>query len=251
MTSRVHARPRLVEVAPPAPPSVVVGTGEPSAAGPVLRLLPPRGVDNRLAGRVRRAPGEVVLTLELPGIGARYLGRVAEAATASGWSAAEAAGLLVELQVRCTYWLAAPRAERAITGSVMRRSMPFRRSAVTWSANGWDVSEASRRGIRDMVAQALERDAVAAASARGHAVPRELSTELAALSAAGVEVRRVREGVARETGGRWAVEALGVPRLDGNLGGLREQFASAPRCGWCALPVIGRRCRRCSPGADR
>jgi hypothetical protein len=251
VTAFARARPRLVEVAPPASPTVLVGTASPPAAGPVLRLLSPRGADARLAGLGRRAADEIVLTLELPGIGARYLSRVAESATASGWSAAEAAGLLVELQARCTYWLAAPRAERAVTAHLGRRSGPSRRSAVAWSVTGWGASEASSRALRDIVGDVLERDAIAAAAACGHTVPRDLAKALSALAVAGVEVRSMRDGVARQTGGRWAVEALGAPRLDGNLGVLREQFASAPRCGWCALPVIGRRCRRCSPGVER
>jgi hypothetical protein len=251
MSAPLRARPRLAQVAAPASPIVVTGIGEPLASGPVLRLLPPRGPDDGLARAARRAADEVVLTLELPGIGARYLSRVAESATASGWSAPEAAGLLVELQVRCSYRLVAPRAERAVAARLSRRRTPFRRSAVTWSARGWSVSEASARGLRTIVSEALERDCTAAAAACGDGVPRDLAKELMALAAAGIEVGALRDGVAGQVGGRWAVEVLGAPRLDGNLGVLREQFASAPRCGWCALPVIGRRCRRCIPGAER
>jgi hypothetical protein len=70
------------------------------------------------------------------------------------------------------------------------------------------------------------------------------------LAGSGIGVGRMRSGTAGMLGATWAVEVLGAPRITASqLAALREQFASAPGCGWCGLPVVGTHCRRCSPGA--
>jgi hypothetical protein len=251
MTAPVEARPYLVEAPRPAVPAVVVGTGAAPVGGPALRLLPRRGEGRPVSRAAPREAGEVVVALELPGLGARYLTGVAQSATGSGWTAPEVGALIVELQARCTYWLAAPRADRAAGAPRAARGTWGRRSCVIWSGDRFTRSRGSAGALRDVVAAALERDATVAVASSGTALPRDLGAALTELSAAGIDSGRMSHGGDRRRLGRWAVEALGAPRLDGRLGRLREQFASAPRCGWCALPVIGRRCRRCSPGAER
>ena len=55
-------------------------------------------------------------------------------------------------------------------------------------------------------------------------------------------------GLAAALGVRWTVELLVAPALRADsLMALRERVASAPRCGWCGVPMLGPVCRRCSP----
>ena len=59
-------------------------------------------------------------------------------------------------------------------------------------------------------------------------------------------------GLAASLGVRWTVELLVAPALPaGSLMALRERIASAPRCGWCGVPMLGADCRRCLPGRGR
>ena len=64
---------------------------------------------------------------------------------------------------------------------------------------------------------------------------------------AGAVAGRLDGGLARELDIRWALELAVAPTLTAaGLSTLREQVASAPRCGWCRLPVIGTACPRCA-----
>ena len=222
--------------------AVVVGPDEPPPGCEALIVQP------ALAGAARMAtPGRagcrIVVRMSLPGIGGRYLVQVARSAAAGGWAAEELAALVVELERRCTYLLLAS----TVAPVVAPRPRRGPRRAVTWDGGGWSGAH-----TRDLAASARAvsgRGYLSAAATSGSAPPRTVASALADLTASGVPVGRIKHGVAAALGASWAVELLGAPPLSAaQLQRLCEQFGAAPRCDWCGLPVVGRHCRRCSPG---
>jgi hypothetical protein len=226
---------------------VVDGLGDAPAAGQLLCLVPPLPADRLPSYAVDQANREVI-ELALPGIGARYLGGIARAAAGGGWRLGELTALIIEIESRCTYWVAASRLGPLETSG--RRRLPARRgAALRWSHRGWVPSTSGGSELMAM-ARAAGGRAVCVCAASGGRPPRAIARGLDALARSGIAIGRVRGGTAAMLGAAWAVEALGAPRMTASqLAALREQFASAPRCGWCGLPVAGSHCRRCTPGA--
>lgn len=235
--ARVEHRPEVVvAVAPDEPPpgreALVV---EPALAG-AARI-----------GTPGRAGGRIVVRPSLPGIGGRYLVQVARNAAAGGWAAEELAALVVELERRCTYLLLASTVASLVGSRPRRPGVHGPRRAVVWDGGGW--SGAHTRDLTASARMVSGRGYLCAAAASGSAPPRGVAATLAELTALGVSVGRITHGVAAALGASWAVELLGAPPLSAaQLQRLREQFGAAPRCDWCGLPVVGRHCRRCSPG---
>ena len=226
--------------------AVVVAPDEPPP-GPEALIVQPALAGAARMGASGRAGGQVVVRASLPGIGGRYLVQVARSAAAGGWAAEELAALVVELERRCTYLLLASTVAPLIDPRPHRPGVHGRRRALAWDGAGWSGARA-----RDLAASARAvtgRGYLCAAATSGSAPPRSVAATLADLSAAGVSVGRMARGVAAALRASWAVELLGAPPLSpAQLQRLREQFGAAPRCDWCGLPVVGRHCRRCSPG---
>ncbi len=237
---------RLAHVEPRPEVVVVVAPDEPAPGCEALVVEPALGGAARM-GAPGWAGGRIVVRASLPGIGGRYLVQVARSAAAGGWAAEELAALVVELERRCTYLLLASTVAPLLGSRPRRAGVHGPRRAVAWDGGGW-----SGAYTRDLAASARTvsgRGYLCAAACSGSAPPRTVAASLADLTAAGVSVGRIVHGVAAALGASWAVELLGAPPLSAaQLQRLREQFGAAPRCDWCGLPVVGRHCRRCSPG---
>ena len=246
MSGGRHAPLRLAHMEQRPEVAVVVGPDEPPPGCEALIVQP------ALAGAARMgAPGRagcrIVVRASLPGIGGRYLVQVARSAAAGGWAAEELAALVVELERRCTYLLLASTVAPVVAPRPRRSGVHRRRRAVAWDGGGW--SDAHTRELAASALAVSGRGYLCAAATSGSAPPRAVASALADLAASGVPVGPVKHGVAAELGASWAVELLGAPPLSAaQLQRLREQFGAAPRCDWCGLPVVGRHCRRCSPG---
>jgi hypothetical protein len=194
-----------------------------------------------------RGAGRIVVRASLPGIGGRYLVQVARCAAAGGWAADELAALVVELERRCTYLLLASTVAILVGSQPRRPGVHGPRRAVAWNGGGW--SDAHTRDLAASARTVSGRGYLCATATSGSAPPRSVAATLAELTASGVPVGQITHGVAEALGASWAVELLGAPPLSAaQLQRLREQFGTAPRCDWCGLPVVGRHCRRCSPG---
>jgi hypothetical protein len=237
---------RLAHSAPPIPVVVVTDPADLPATGDALLILDALGLDDRTS-RSRLGSSRLVVQLGLPGIGARYLTGVARAAALGGWGAPELAALVIELERRCAYVVVAqttailvPRRRPAIG--------PQRRQAVRFDRTGWFRVRADG-ALFDREMRSAQGRGYTFAAARSGDQPRWVSRELARLSARGVRVGAARPALAPVLGAGWAVELLAAPPVGSHqLQTLRDRFASASRCDWCGLPVIGRHCRRCTPG---
>lgn len=248
MTPAVRLVPPLRQAPEAVPVWVVDGLGEAPAAGQLLCLVPPLPADGLSRYTADRANREVI-ELALPGIGARYLGGIARAAAGGGWRLGELTALIIEIESRCTYWVAA--STLGPLGTPGRRRLPARHgAALRWSYRGWAPAGSGDSELMAVARGAAGGRAVCVCAASGGRLPRAIALGLEALDRSAITVGRVRSGMAAMLGAAWAVEALSAPRMtSAQLAALREQFASAPRCGWCGLPVVGSHCRRCSPGA--
>jgi hypothetical protein len=183
----------------------------------------------------------------LPGIGGRYLVQIARSAAAGGWEVDELAALVVELERRCTYLVLASTVA-ALAGAA-RRGWLRRPMVADWDGGAWTVGPGGGRDVSQAASSSAARGYLCVASTSGSAPPSAVSRELRRLSESGIPVGQIPRGVAAGLSASWAVEVLGAPALSApQLLRLREQFGSAPRCDWCGLPVVGRHCRRCSPG---
>ena len=235
--AHVEQRPEVV---------VAVAPDEPPPGREALVVQPALAGAARM-GTPGRAGGPVVVRASLPGIGGRYLVQVARSAAAGGWAAEELAALVVELERRCTYLLLASTVTTLVGSRPRRPGVHRPRRAVAWDGGGW--SGAHTRDLAPFARTVTGRGYLCAAVTSGSAPPRSVGATLAELTASGVSVGRITHGVAAALGASWAVELLGAPPLSAaQLQRLREQFGAAPRCDWCGLPVVGRHCRRCSPG---
>jgi hypothetical protein len=183
-----------------------------------------------------------IVHLTAVGIGARYLEAVGGRAAASGWAPHEICCLVSEVERRMTSWVCGPRLP---LGRARPELLP-RRSAAVLGGGRWRVA-ASVSGIPDeMLERGLARGSscLAALSGPGGRWADEL---LDGWRQAGAVAGRLDGGLARELGIRWTLDLAVAPTLTASgLSTLREQVASAPRCGWCRLPVLGTACPRCA-----
>ncbi len=169
----------------------------------------------------------------LPGIGARFIAGVTAEATAQGWRHTELSGLVAAAEERSLLWLVTPAARPW-------RSPEIRR----WRTRRFVASDQDLRSLVLTTAAARDRSVclvgVSGAGRGADAISEKLAT-------AGARVGRIESGVAGALGVRWAVELLVAPLLTRDaLQSLRDVMASAPRCGWCGIPVLGSRCLRCA-----
>lgn len=224
-----------------------VQTDPAAPAGPPLRVLSPFSAAVRVARAEGLAGGgEVTYDLRLPGIGGRYLAGIAAHAHGRGFGPSEAAALLDAVEVRSAMWVVSPSATALrrvglIAGGRGRRRACARFTEGRWSRVPLDVSALAA------VAASGSTRAVCAAAVSGTGAPERV---VGALRVEGVRLGKFPRGLAASLGVPWAVELLVSPALPaGSLMALRERIASAPRCGWCGVPMLGTDCRRCLPGA--
>jgi hypothetical protein len=169
----------------------------------------------------------------LPGIGRRFLAGVAHDAAAHGWSGAELTGLVAAAEERSRLWLITP------GGRVL--SQPEVRE---WDASRYLPCDNDVRGLILTVAASQGRNLCLSAISGTGRKPARIAQ---ALGAAGALSGHVDDGVAEMLEVRWAVELLVAPLLTREtLSSLRDVLSAAPRCGWCGVPVLGSRCRRCT-----
>jgi hypothetical protein len=219
-----------------------------AADGEVLVVVPALCDDARggLAAAARSAGGRLhVAPMRLPGLGARYLAGVAAGAAARGWSAAEAAALVLALEERTAAWIAAPTLrplERA--GWLPRAALSRRPRAARFARAAWTASPATAEALRTAVRAGLVPGALAiGATSGGAGAPDAL---VAALDGAGLRRGHLGSGLARTLGTAWAVEVVVAPRLSAaSLAPLRERIAAARRCDWCGQPLLGATCAGC------
>jgi hypothetical protein len=169
---------------------------------------------------------------QLPGLGARYLSSLAAEAGRRGWSEGEMLGLLTAAEERCALWAVTPRR--------LRRSPRVSR----WVSGRWTDMVGGLDEVTAAAGAAPSRVAVCLAAVSGRKMPpRRL---VAPLERRGAQIGRVSPGVAGDIGVSWTIEVLVARALaPGGLAGLRERIASAPRCDWCRIPVLGSSCPRC------
>ena len=178
------------------------------------------------------APTEAEHGSRLPGIGARFVAGVLAEATREGWGQTELAGLVTAAEERSALWLVTPGAGR-------RRTPEIRR----WQSSRFVRSDQDLRSLV-LTAAAVRDHNVCLVGISGRS--RRADAIAAKLAAVGARVGRVEVGVADAIDLGWAVELMIAPRLTRDaLSSLRDVMASAPRCGWCGVPVLGNRCRRC------
>jgi hypothetical protein len=248
MSAAAAKRLRLAHSATPVPVAVATGQDDLPASGDALLLADPLGSALAAAARMHAIRGRMVVQLTLPGIATRYLTGVARAAALAGWGVPELAALVVELERRCAYVLVA-RNVGALDVRPSRRWAAWRPQAIRFQRSGWAPARASRRLVEAEARSARARGSRLAVRLSGTRSPRWTVATLSDLTALGAQAGTAARGVAPALGSPWALELLAAPPLGSHqLDSLRDRFASAPRCDWCGLPVIGRHCRRCTPG---
>jgi hypothetical protein len=218
-----------------------------ASAGPPLLLVSALSA----AGRVARAQGlggggEVTYELRLPGIGGRYLAGIAAYAHGRGFGPPEAAALLDAVEERSAMWVVCPSAAALRRAGLIEGGHGRRRTCARWSAGRWSRVPIDISALAAVAASGGAR-AVCAAAVSGTGAPERL---VGAVHVDGVRLGTLAGGLAASLGVPWTVELLVAPALPGgSLMALRERVASAPRCGWCGVPMLGADCRRCLPGA--
>jgi hypothetical protein len=244
---------RLAHASPQPVVDVTLGARSPLPAGHSLVLLPPLPVMASLVPATMSGDGRdrsLAVRLSLPGIGTRYLLRVAQRAAQMGWGIDELAALMVELERRCAHLVVAPELARLAPDRRRRRWLDHDQ-ALWWEGGAW---VASRGRPSDLLAAARNsglRGYGNAVACSGAGLPRRIAGVLDELAALGVTVRTGGGELSLQLGARWAVELLGTPQLSpAQLQALRERFAAAPRCDWCGVPVVGRHCHRCTAGGS-
>jgi hypothetical protein len=238
---------RLAHAAETPPVAVVVGDTVDVAAGDSLVLVRP---GDSLDLPTLRGSRQIAVQLAVTGLAIRYVHRLLEQASATGWELECMAAFASELERRCAYLIAAGGGLPLQPGLAHTRR---RRSRLAlWHSGAWVAGGRADDRARQLVAGARVRGDALLASSSGSTDARLARRLAAVLAREGVAVRSTGRGLSVDTGPRWAIEVVAVPRLTvEHLGALRERFAGAPRCEWCALPVIGACCRRCAAGALR
>jgi hypothetical protein len=236
------SRLRLAHSAQAAPVAVVVDDDTDTSSGDALILVRPGAVQPLGAPGRRR----IAVQLAVHGVGARYLQRLLERASATGWDLDCMAAFAAELERRCAYLVAS--GGSLPLGAARRRPA----HATLWHAGTWMPGSRPADLAEQLVLGARARNDVVLAASSGALRGRKARGVAALLLREGVTLRESSTDAVTRAGNRWAIEVLAVPRLRADhLNDLRERFAGAPRCEWCALPVIGARCRRCAAGAPR
>jgi hypothetical protein len=225
-----------------APAADVASAGEP------LRLVSAFSAPGRVARSEGLAGGEFAYDLRLPGIGGRYLAGIAAHAHERGFGAAEATALLDAVEARSSMWVVAPSAAALRRAGLIEAGSRRRGACARWATRRWSRVSLDIPALA-AVATAGGARAVCAAAVSGAGAPDRL---VAAVRADGVRLGAMDAGLAATLGVAWAVELLVAPALPaGSLMALRERVASAPRCGWCGVPMLGTDCNRCLPGGRR
>jgi hypothetical protein len=220
----------------------------PETAGQPLRLVSALSA----AGRVARAEGlagggERGHELRLPGIGGRYLAGIAAHAHERGWAPVEVAALLDAVEDRSAMWIVCPSAAALRRAGLIERGRA-RVACARWSSGRWSRITLDIPALAAVAASGRTRG-VCAAAVSGTGAPRRL---VEAVHTGGVHAGVLERGLAASLGVRWTVELLVATALPpGSLISLRERVASAPRCGWCGVALLGPDCRRCLPGVSR
>jgi hypothetical protein len=242
---------RLAHASPQSVVAVTLGSQPPLAAGHSLQLLAPLPAIASLVSSHPSGDGQAccrAVRLSLPGIGTRYLVRVAHRAAHMGWGIDELAALVVELERRCAYLLFAS-SLAALAPDRRRARRPGRRQAMQWDAGAWAASGGRPSDLLTAARSSGLRGYGNVVAGSRAELPRRLAGVLDELASRGVTVRNGGRETALQLGARWALELLGTPQLSpAQLQALRERFATAPRCDWCGVPVVGRHCHRCTTG---
>jgi hypothetical protein len=221
----------------------------------LLRMAADRRVVALVAGAPRvsgvellhaaaRAPesGLDLLHLTAVGIGARYVEAVAGRAASTGWAPHEMCCLAAEVERRMTTWVCAP----GLSLWRLRRPLIGRRPCAVLAAGRWRPGGSAPAATAELLDRGLARSSVCLAAVSG-APGRWADERLDSWRRSGAVAGRLDRGLAHELGLRWTLELVVAPALTAlSLSALREQVASAPRCGWCRLPVLGTACSRCA-----
>ena len=217
---------------------------EPEAARP-LRLISALSAHGRVARAEGLAGAGAGHELRLPGIGGRYLAGLAAHAHEQGWHPPEVAALLDAVEDRASMWIVAPSAA-SLRRAGLIGSGGSRKACARWSAARWMHVPIDPESLTRVAAAGRAR-AVCIAAVSGSGAPRRV---VSAVGAEGVELGWLDGGLATSLQVAWTVELLVAPAVPArSLMALRERIASAPRCGWCGVPMLGADCTRCLPGA--
>jgi hypothetical protein len=216
---------------------------EPPAARP-LRLISALSAHGRVARAEGLAGAGAGYELRLPGIGGRYLAGLAGHAHEQGWQAPEVAALLAAVEHRASMWIVGPSAA-SLRRAGLLESGAGRKACARWSVGAWTQVPVDLEALA-LVAAAGRARAVCVAAVSGTGAPRRI---VDAVGADGVHLGWLDGGLAASLHVAWTVELLVAPALPaGSLMALRERITSAPRCGWCGVPMLGPDCTRCLPG---
>jgi hypothetical protein len=217
---------------------------EPPDARP-LRLISALATHGRVARAEGLAGVRAGYELRLPGIGGRYLAGLAAHAHEQGWQGGEVAALLDAVEGRASMWIVSPSAA-ALRRAGLLDTGGSRKACARWSAGRWGHAPVDADALARVAAAGRAR-AVCIAAVSGTGAPRRI---VDAVGADGVQLGWLDGGLAASLRVPWTVELLVAPALPGgSLMALRERIASAPRCGWCGVPMLGPDCTRCLPGA--
>jgi hypothetical protein len=216
---------------------------EPPAARP-LRLISALATHGRVARAEGLAGAGAGYELRLPGIGGRYLAGLAAHAQEQGWQGPEVAALLDAVEDRASMWVVSPSAA-ALRRAGLLESGGGRTACARWCARRWRQVPVDPDALARVAAAGRAR-AVCVGAVSGSGAPRRV---VSAVGADGVQLGWLDGGLAASLRVQWTVELLVAPALPGgSLMALRERIASAPRCSWCGVPMLGPDCTRCLPG---
>jgi len=220
-------------------------TGPPVSVA--MATAPSRGLLLVSESAEHAAPGGGrALPLATIGLATRYIASVASFAARSGWTGEELVALVTEFERRTVQWVAASSVVRLVSPSC-RLAIPRAGRAALLAGGRWRSAACSAADAERLIHGAAGRGAATLAARSGARQPRWVLEAGERWRRAGVRVGGHR-ATSVELGARWALEVVVVPRVPAaGLAALREQLASAPRCGWCHLPVLGTSCRRCLP----
>jgi hypothetical protein len=216
---------------------------EHTAARP-LRLVSALSAHGRVARAEGLAGAGVGHEVRLPGIGGRYLAGLAAHAHEQGWLAPEVAALLDAVEGRASMWIVSPSAASLHRAGLIE-SGGGRRACARWSAGRWSQVAVDPEVLASVAAAGRAR-AVCAAAVSGTGAPERV---IDAVRVDGVQMGWLDGGLAASLRVPWTMELLVAPALPaGSLMALRERIASAPRCDWCGVPMLGADCNRCLAG---
>jgi hypothetical protein len=216
-----------------------------SPAARPLRLISALATHGRVARAEGLAGAGNGYELRLPGIGARYLAGLAVHAHERGWQSPEVSALLDAVEARASMWIVSPSAA-ALRRAGLLQTGGGRKACARWTAGRWTQAPVDPDALARVAAAGRAR-AVCIGAVSGSGAPRRI---VAAVGAEGVQLGWLDGGLAASLRVPWTVELLVAPALPGgSLMALRERIASAPRCSWCGVPMLGADCTRCLPGS--